>query len=59
MKTPRPICWTAYPVPTTQPRVVNARGSATDIARLISMSTTSSTRTSRRSGSIQFVTHVV
>ena len=40
-------------------RSPNARGSAADIARLTSISSTSSSRTAIRSGSSQFVTQVV
>ena len=59
MKMVRPICISAYAPPTHRPHGPKARGSATDIARLTSISATSSSRTCSRSGSSQFVTHVV
>jgi hypothetical protein len=64
MKALRPTCWTAYAQPMTSPAESsppppNAFGSAADMARLTSMRTTSRTRSSSRSGSIQFVTQVV
>ena len=59
MKAVRPICMSAYAPPTQIPKSPNARGSAADIARLTSISSTSSSRTAIRSGSSQFVTQVV
>ena len=59
MNTVRPICWIAYAPPTHRPRSSNARGRDADMARLTSISTTSSRRTAISSGSSQLVTQVV
>ena len=49
----------AYAAPTASPREPNASGNAADSTRLAGTRASSSSRTAIRSGSSQFVTHVV